>query len=136
MLTSKQELFCKNIVSGMSGKDSYIAAYQNKSNDNTAYKESMKLLARTDIQDRIKELRKPLELHAQTKALSEYDRIKSLLWDRIEKCIESGDDAAISRHVEIINKMNHTYININKDISEDKTNIENLDNTTLLKLVQ
>lgn len=136
MLTSKQELFCKNIVSGMSGKDSYIAAYQNKSNDNTAYKESMKLLARTDIQDRIKELRKPLELHAQTKALTEYDRIKNLLWDRIEHCVASGDDAAIARYTDQINRMNHCYVNINKDITEDKTNIENLDNTTLLKLVQ
>ena len=110
--------------------------YQNKSNDNTAYKESMKLLARTDIQDRIKELRKPLELHAQTKALTEYDRIKNLLWDRIEHCIASGDDAAIARYTDQLNKMNHTYININKDITEDKTNIENLDNVTLLKLVQ
>ena len=136
MLTSKQELFCKNIVSGMSGKDSYMAAYQNKSNDNTAYKESMKLLARTDIQDRIKELRKPLELHAQTKALSEYDKIKDLLWQRIEYCVSIGDDNAIARYTDQINRMNHTYVNINKDITDDKTNIENLDNTTLLKLVQ
>lgn len=135
MLTSKQELFCQNIVAGMSGKDSYIAAYQNKSNDNTAYKESMKLLARTDIQDRIKVLRKPLEIHAQTKALSEYDKIKALLWERIEHCVSIGDDNAIARYTDQINKMNHCYVNINKDITDEKTNIENLDNTTLLKLV-
>ena len=135
MLTSKQENFCINIVAGMSGKDSYIAAYDTKCGDNTAYTEACKLLKRDDIQDKIKALRKPLELQVQTKALSEYDKIKELLWKRIEHCVAIGDDNAIVKYTDQINRMNHTYVNINKDITEDKTNIETLDNDTLLKLV-
>lgn len=135
MLTSKQENFCINIVAGMNGKDSYIAAYQNKSNDNTAYKESMKLLSRSDIQDRIKELRKPLELQAQTKALTERDKKKAIIWEEIDHARQEKDHAAIARYLDILNKMDQEYININKDISDDKTNIETLDNDTLFKLV-
>ena len=135
MLTSKQEVFCRNIVSGMSGKDSYIAAYKNKSNDNTAYKESMKLLARCDIQDRIKELRKPLEIQAQTKALTERDKKKTIIWEEIDNARSTGDHAAIARYMDILNKMDAEYININKDISEDKTTLEGIDNDTLFKLV-
>ncbi len=136
MLTAKQEQFARNIVAGMTAKDAYKAAYNTNASEQVIYNESAKLLKRADIEAYIKELQKPLVNHAQSKALSEYDKIKSLLWDRIEHCIVSGDDAAIARYTDQLNKMNHTYININKDITEDKTNIENLDNVTLLKLVQ
>jgi hypothetical protein len=135
VLTSKQENFCINIVAGMNGKDSYMAAYQNKSNDNTAYKESMKLLSRSDIQDRIKELRKPLELQAQTKALTERDKKKAIIWEELDNAREQQDHVAIARYLDILNKMDQEYININKDISEDKTNIESLDTDTLSKLI-
>ena len=136
MLTAKQEQFARNIVAGMTAKDAYKAAYNTNASEQVIYNESAKLLKRADIEAYIKELQKPLVNHAQSKALSEYDRIKSLLWDRIDHCVASGDDAAIARYSEILNKMNHTYININKEITDDKTNIENLDNVTLLKLVQ
>ena len=136
MLTAKQDKFARNIVAGMTAKDAYKDAYNTNASEQVIYNESAKLLNRPDISERIKELQVPLVNHAQSKALSEYDKIKQLLWDRIEQCVINGDDAAIARYSEILNKMNHTYININKDISEDKTNIENLDNVTLLKLVQ
>lgn len=130
-LTDKQEQFCRNIVSGMTGKDSYISAYKNNSNDNTAYKESMKLLGKEEIQVRIKELRKPLEVQAQVTAQTERERIKDLLWQRIQYCIDNNDDAAIVRYTDQLNKLNGDYINITKDITEEKTAVNNLDTDTL-----
>ena len=134
-LTPKQEKFCECIVSGMSGKDSYMTAYNSKS-DNAAMIESTKLLARDDINERLKELRKPIENLAQTKAISEYERIKELLWERIEVCVANGDDAAIARYTDQINKMNQTYININRNIEDNAGELKELDTSTLLKLVQ
>lgn len=133
-LTSKQDAFCRNVVAGMSNKDAYIAAYQNKSNDYTAQKEATKLLARDDIQKRIKELNKPLEIQAQSTALSEREKKRSIIWDRIESCILSGDDAAIARYMDILNKMDSEYININRNIDENKTEINTLDTETLTAL--
>lgn len=135
-LTPKQEKFCQCIVSGMSGKDSYIAAYDTKGKDTTINQEVVKLLAREDIQNRIETLQKPIIKAAQSQALSNRERKQAIIWEEIENARQQQDHAAIARYLDILNKMDQEYININKDISEDKTNIENLDNTTLLKLVQ
>ena len=135
-LTPKQEKFCQCIVSGMSGKDSYIAAYDTKGKDTTINQEVIKLLKKDEIQDRIKTLQKPLEIKAQSQALSNRERKQAIIWEEIENARQQQDHAAIARYLDILNKMDQEYINIIKDITEDKTNIENLDNTTLLKLVQ
>lgn len=134
MLTPKQDKFCRCIVSGMSGKDSYIEAYANNSNDNTAYKEAMKLLDKADIQDRIKELKKPLELHAKTQALSEREKKRSICWERIEYCTSIGDDSGAARWMDILNKMDADYININKNIEDKPAEIVNLDTDALKRL--
>ena len=133
-LTPKQEKFCQCIVSGMSGKDSYITAYENNSNDNTAYKESMKLLARDDIQARVKELRKPLELHAQTTALTETERIKNILWTELENARQQQDHTAIARYTDQLNKLNNAYKD-NNIVDNNDNDISSLDTTKLVKLV-
>ena len=132
MLTPKQEKFCQCVISGMSGKDSYITAYENNSNDNTAYKEAMKLLDREDIQVRIKELRKPLELHAKTTALSERDRKRAWLWNMIENAANDSDRI---RAMDILNKMDSEYINIQR-IEKDETPISELDTDKLIELTK
>lgn len=134
MLTSKQELFAQNIVAGLSGKDSYITAYKNNCNDNTAYKESMKLLARTDIQDRIKELRKPLEIQAQTKALTAREQQLEFITSRIEHCIANDDEQALIRYTDMLNKIHGLYKET-QEIEQTSTGIDKLDSNTLLKLV-
>lgn len=133
MLTPKQEKFCQCIVSGMSGKDSYIAAYENNSNDNTAYKEAMKLLDRDDIQSRIKELRKPLELQAKTQALTEREKIKTKLWEMINNSATNDSDRL--RAMDILNKMNNEYINIQR-IEKDETPISDLDTQKLIEITK
>jgi phage terminase small subunit len=136
MLTPKQEKFCEYIVSGMDGVTAYENAYNTKATPQVKRNESMKLLKRDDITERITELRKPLLNHAQNTAISERERIKAILWDRLEKAIDRGDDQTITRITDQINRMNAEYININKNIDEQKTPIEHLDTDTLLKLVE
>ncbi len=135
-LTPKQEKFCQCIVSGMSGKDSYKTAYNTKGKDSTINQEVVKLLAREDIQDRIETLQKPIIKHAQTKAISQREKKQNIIWERIESCISSGDDAAIARYMDILNKMDAEYININRNIDDKPATITKLDTATLEKLVK
>lgn len=133
MLTPKQEKFCQCIVSGMSAKDSYINSYDTKATEQVIYNEAMKLLKREDITQRIEELRKPLENHAQTVALTDREKKRAFLWSVIEDSTESMSDKL--RAMDILNKMDSEYISINKTI-EEKTEISNLDTDTLIKLVK
>jgi hypothetical protein len=135
MLTPKQEIFCNGIVSGLSGTEAYKKAYNTNANNNTMRNEANKLLQRDDITERIKELRKPLQNHARNIALSEREKKKNIIWEEINNARSAGDHAAIARYMDILNKMDAEYINVTKDITEEKTNIETLDNDTLFKLV-
>lgn len=130
-LTPKQEKFCECIVSGMTGKDSYLTAYDCTS-DRVALNESNVLLKRDDITERIKELRKPVLNHAQNTAISETERIKAILWEELQNAREQQDHAAVSRYIAEINKLNGAY----KDtILENDNSLDNLDTSKLLKLV-
>lgn len=129
-LTPKQEKFCQCIVSGMSGKDSYLTAYDCNS-DTTAYQESYVLLQRDDIKEYISTLKKPIEKHVINTAISERDKKRSICWTEIERCIAERDSNGAARWMDILNKMDSEYININRNIQDDQTAISNLDTNTL-----
>ena len=131
-LTPKQEKFCQCIVSGMSGKDSYLTAYDCNS-DRVALNESNVLLKRDDITERIQELRKPVLNHAQNTAISETERIKRILWEEIENARQQQDHAAIARYTDQLNKLNNAYKDTTT-IDNDNT-LDNMDTSKLLKLV-
>lgn len=135
-LTPKQEKFCQCIVSGMSAKDSYITAYDTTGNEKTVYSEATKLLAREDVSKRLEELRKPLENHARTQALTEYEKLKALAWERIEACKASEDDTAVARYMDILNKMLGNYVNINRNIDDTASSLDTLDTETLKALAE
>lgn len=133
-ITQKQEKFCQAIVSGMSGKDAYYHAYNTKCSANTAYTEATRLLAREDIQKHIETLRKPIELKAITQAVSEREKIKSILWDRLNIAIANNDDSTIIKLTDQINRMNHEYISTNINIDGNTNNMQDIDIDTLRKL--
>lgn len=133
-LTEKQEAFCRNIISGMNGKESYIAAYNSKGSDQNAYNEASKLLARDDIQERLKVLRKPLEELAHTKALTETERIKAILWEELENARTQQDHTAIARYTDQLNKLNNAYKD-SGSIEDSNNDLTTLDTSKLIKLV-
>lgn len=132
MLTPKQEKFCQCVVSGMSGKDSYITAYNSSGSDQNAYNESSKLLAREDIQERLKVLRKPLEEHVRTTIISEREKKRAWLWNMIENATNDSDRI---RAMDILNKMDSEYINIQR-IEKDETPISTLDTEKLIEIAK
>lgn len=129
-LTPKQEKFCQCVVSGMSYKDSYLTAYDANCKDRTALNEASKLALREDIQDRIKTLSIPVQQAAQRQALNERERKRAVLWDIIER----GDDNAKCRALDILNRMDAEYININKNIDDTASKLSDLDTEALVKL--
>ena len=104
-LKPKQEKFCQCIVAGMSGKDSYLTAYETQCSSNTAYVEANRLLLREDIQDRIKNLRKPIEEAVQIKSISARDKQISEIQERIEICKAKEDENSLIRYYDMLNKI-------------------------------
>ena len=132
-LTPKQEKFCQCIVAGMSGKDSYISAYDTKGNDKTVNRESQKLLMRDDITERITELRKPLVNHALNVAQNERQKQIEFINERIEICKEREDEQSIIRYTDMKNRLLALYKDSEQEHKQD-TNINKLDADTLKKI--
>ena len=133
-LSAKQEAFCQCVVKGMSYKDAYQTAYQSKGSLQVLLNEGSKLMLKPQIQARVKELQAPIVEATQVSALSETQKIKALLWERIEICRQTGDEAAIARYTDQLNKLNAAYKDT-KPLEDSKDAVTNLDNETLLKIV-
>lgn len=131
-LTPKQQKFCQCIVSGMSGKDSYLTAY-NSNSTTSAYSESYNLLQRDDIKEYIETLKKPIETNIQKTAISERQKKRQWLWDMIEN--PSVNESDRLRAMDLLNKMDSEYIQTTHTINESKTNISGLDTDTLKQLI-
>lgn len=128
-LTEKQKAFCREYVRNKgNGTQAYLAAY-NSNSETAASIESSKLLRRDDITDYIVALNKPMENIVQ----NEREKKRNILWSFIHDTTKSDSDRL--KAMDLLNKMDSEYINITRDITEEKTEINNLDTHTLLKLV-
>lgn len=136
-LTPKMMNFCDEYLkNGGNATDAYLAAYNWNGSKAGAQVEACRLLAQDEIQAYLQKLRKPIEKAVKRKIINEREYKKKLIQDRIDECIERGDDAAIARYLEIWNKMDGEYVNINKDITDHDAEIKQLDTATLLQLVK
>lgn len=131
-LTPKQNKFCEYIVSGLSGKDSYLKAYDCKS-ERAASIESTKLLKRNDITAKITELRQPIYNLAQNTAINERQQQIDFIKSRIQECIKKDDEQSLIRWNDQLNKILSLYRETETEQKEDTT-VNNLDTATLIKL--
>lgn len=130
MLTEKQKNFCREYVrNNGNGTQAYLATYNSKS-ESAASIESSKLLRRDDITEYITALNKPMENRIQ----NEREKKRTILWDFINDTNKSDSDRL--RALDLLNRMDAEYININKNIDETQENIKELDTSTLLRLVE
>lgn len=135
MLTQKQMNFCQEYIKCGNATEAYLTAYDSTSR-RSAQIESSRMLDRDDIQEYLVKLRKPIEKAVKRKIINEREYKKKLIQERIDECIERGDDAAIARYLEIWNKMDGEYVNITKDITDSDAEIRNLDTATLQLLAK
>ena len=129
-LTEKMKRFCREYVSnGGNGTQAYLAAYDSDS-EISASVESSRLLTRDDIREYIDSLNRPME----DIAADELTEIKRIIWERIRACIESGDDAAIARYTDQLNRLGGRYANININKNDNTVNLGNIDLNALRTL--
>jgi phage terminase small subunit len=130
MLTEKQKNLCHEYISNNGhATKAYLTAYNSKS-ESSARIEASKLLRRDDITEYIQALTKP----TQNRVINEREKKRTWLWNMIDNPNVSESDRL--RAMDILNKMDSDYVNINRNINEDKTEINNLDTNTLLRLVK
>lgn len=128
-LTEKMKAFCREyVLNGGNGTQAYLTAYDGNS-ETAASIESSKLLRRDDITAYITALNKPMENRIQ----NEREKKRSILWDFINDTTKT--DADRLRALDLLNKMDAEYININRNITENENNITELDTDKLIKLV-
>ena len=127
-LTEKMKRFCREyFTNGGNGKEAYLIAYNSKS-EKAAEQESFKLLKRPDINEYIKALNIPNE----NKAISEREKKRQWLWNMIENATNDSDRI---RAMDILNKMDSEYINIQR-IEKEETPISELDTGKLLEITK
>ena len=134
-LTPKQTKFCEYVVSGLSYKDSYIKAYNTKCSEQVAMNEGSKLALRTDIQEHIKTISKPLEQAAQIQGLNERTKQIQEIQERIQICKDKQDEQSLIRYYDMLNKIYNLYKDTEQDQQQQNT-LNNIDIDTLKKLTQ
>ena len=120
MLTTKQEQFAQNIISGMSQADAYRSAYAvKKMTDKTVWESASKLLATPKVSARVAELR---ERMASESIMTAKQRLEFLT-----NVINGDDDInAKLKAIDIMNKMQGEYVQkVEADVKNEVTiNIE------------
>lgn len=125
MLTTNQENFVQNIISGMNQTDAYRSAYPNqRMSDKTIHEAASRLMANSNVVARLSELRKEL---AKPSIMSAQKRLEWLT-DIING---KNDINAKLKAVDIMNKMQGEYtqkieanvtneVNINIELVDDE----------------
>ena len=127
-LTEKMKAFCcEYVANGGNGTQAYLTAY-NSNSDAAASIEASKLLNREDIKEYITALNKPM----REKAISERDKKRSWLWSMIENAPNDNDKL---RAMDILNRMDSEYQNININENRNAPDLSKLDITALKDLV-
>lgn len=129
-LTEKMKAFAREYYNnGGNGTEAYLIAY-NTDSRTTAQRESSLLLKRADINEYIKALNLPNE----NKAISEREKKRQWLWDMIENTTVSESDRL--RAMDLLNKMDSEYANINVNHNENTVDLKNIDLTALKNLAE
>ena len=125
-LTEKMKAFAREYYNnGGNGTEAYLVAY-NTDSRTTAQRESSLLLKRADINEYIKALNIPNE----NKAISEREKKRAVLWE----IINNGDNNDKCRAMDILNKMDAEYINVNVNKNDPSVDLNNVDLSTLKTL--
>lgn len=118
-MTDKEKLFCECVGNGYTLTDSYIIAYAPKTSNRDSIRNSAsRLAAKPDLRaymDQLTKLR--LERANQVNLLDTSARY-NLITDRVLTCIHNGDETNLIKYLDILNKMQGTYVNITKDVTE------------------
>lgn len=130
-ISQKMKNFCHKYLECGDATEAYFTAYDTK-NRAVAAREGSLLLQRDDIREYIAQINKPIV----NKIHNEREKKRRIIWNRIERSIEKEDETAIARYMDILNKMDAEYVNINRNIDDSGERLANLDTDQLKKLLE
>ena len=129
-LSQKMKNFCHAYVRTGNATQAYLEAYDT-TNEQIAGQEGSQLLKRDDITEYINEINRP----TVNKINNERERKRNIIWKRIERSIEKEDETAIARYMDILNKMDAEYVNVNRNIDDSGDKLAGLDTAQLRQLL-
>lgn len=130
IFTEKMKKFCRAYAQSGNATQAYMEAYDTQ-NRNIAAVEGGRLLRRDDVTKYLEELNRP----TVNKITNDREKKRNLIWRRIERCVEQENDAAVARYMDILNKMDAEYVNINRNIDDTEEKLASLDMTQLKQLL-
>lgn len=121
-LTDKERLFAQLIVDGEKTQyEAYLTAYDVKTDKRESIDTMASVVAnKPHVKEYMEKLRQRKEDAMRYIGVSDREKRLNLIWERIGHCIDKDDDAAISRYLTELGKLQGDYINITKDISDEK----------------
>lgn len=136
-LSFKEQVFADAIISGKSNYDAFIEAYNPGENVKRSSIDTMAYMVkkRDHVQRYLKTVNDMVENRKKAGLSMGIEDRKQIIYDRIIECVGKGDDTSIARYMDLLNKMEQSYVNINKNIDEKDTSISALSTDELKKLV-
>lgn len=131
ILTPKQRKFAQEYMRCGNGTQAYLFAY-NTTNRSIAYREGKNLLTLPHIIHYMEAVNKPIE----DQIIGDREKKRAILWEGIQRCIQKEDESGAARYMDILNKMDLEYINVNRNINDPAESIGNLDTEQLRQLLE
>ncbi len=126
-LTEKQMAFARLLAVGKSQYEAYVSTYDTTSTNDTAIRANASKEANKDeVKAYVNQLRAKYDDREAMERSKDDAYIRALLVRRLEACEAKQDDTALARYIDIANKMNGTYVNITKDVTEKENKLDNL----------
>lgn len=120
-LTEKERVFARAIVDGKTQYEAYCIAYDTNTDRRATVDCNASIVAnKPHVKEFIARERERKEKALEYVEIDDKQKRINLIWERIAYCQETGNDAAIARYLDMLAKMNGDYINITKDITDDK----------------
>lgn len=129
-ISQKMKDFCHSYLESGNVTKAYLSAYDT-TNEAIAAVEGSKLLRRDDIREYIEKLNQP----TVNRIISDREKKRNILWKGIERCIAKEDESGAARYMDILNKMDAEYVNINRNIDDTGEKLSNLTNDQLKALL-
>ena len=129
-LTQKMKDFCHKYLECGNATEAYLHAYDTDNRVN-AQVQGNRLLQLDKITAYLDELNRPTVNRIQ----NEREKKRNIIWKRINYCVEKNEDAAVARYLDILNKMDAEYVNINRNIDDSGEKLAGLDTEQLKQLL-
>lgn len=130
-LTQKMKDFCHAYAQCGNATQAYLEAYDT-TNEFTARQEGGVLLRRDDVTEYLKQINQP----TVNRIINEREKKRKLLWEGIERCVAKEDESGAARYMDILNKMDAEYVNINRNIDDSGEKLSALTADQLKALVE